>query len=160
MFITNHVLVGSLVGLSSPNTATAFAGGFVSHFLLDAIPHMGAKNWVRAGIIDGLVGLTVAGVVYSKTPKTHRQRLVAGVAGACLPDSDKPLMLFTGAHRHPSWFKKFHGAIQNEDPKWWTNEAATALMGMFAVSEKLSDIETEEKFHRTPDASLPPDASL
>ena len=40
MLITNHVLSGAVVGLTSPDALSAFRRGFVSHFVLDAVPHL------------------------------------------------------------------------------------------------------------------------
>lgn len=146
MFITNHVIAGSVIGLAAPNVPVAFTAGFVSHFVLDAIPHYYSSNWKRAGVIDGLIGLTVAATIYTKTPAHRRGRLVAGVTGACLPDSDKPLLMFTGSKRHPQWFQKFHGMIQNEQKKFWRNEAAFAAIGTAVVTDLIGGANTEKNF--------------
>ena len=39
MFLTVHATAGAIIGQASPNLWLAFVIGFISHFLLDLIPH-------------------------------------------------------------------------------------------------------------------------
>ena len=39
MYLTTHAAAGLLVGAIVQQPAAAFAGGFISHFLLDMVPH-------------------------------------------------------------------------------------------------------------------------
>lgn len=41
MTITNHILAGALIGLVISNPIAAIAGAFISHFVMDALPHFG-----------------------------------------------------------------------------------------------------------------------
>ena len=41
MTITNHLLAGSLIGLTVAQPALAIALAFASHFVMDALPHFG-----------------------------------------------------------------------------------------------------------------------
>jgi hypothetical protein len=44
MTATNHALTGALIGLSVSNPWLAVPAAFLSHFVLDAIPHFGFKG--------------------------------------------------------------------------------------------------------------------
>ena len=44
MTATNHALTGALIGLSIGNPWLALPAAFVSHFVLDAVPHFGFKG--------------------------------------------------------------------------------------------------------------------
>ena len=41
MLITNHVLAGSVIGLTVKEPILAIGVAFISHFLMDALPHFG-----------------------------------------------------------------------------------------------------------------------
>ncbi|HEU4489882.1 MAG TPA: hypothetical protein VFR74_03340 [Jiangellales bacterium] len=137
MLITNHVLSGALVGLAVPGPASAAAGGFCSHFLLDAVPHFGVdeEHLMRIAVPDGLLGLACIGAVLATTAGPQRLRVAAGVAGACLPDMDKPGRQFFDRSPFPAWFDRFHDRIQREAVHRWTVElsAAAAVTTTFAL---------------------------
>ncbi len=117
MLVTNHVLSGALLGAASPGPVSGFMAGFASHFLLDAVPHWGDVEWdemVPVGVRDGLTGLGVMGLLWSRTPRAARLRVLAGMTGACLPDLDKPALLFFGRSPFPARFDNVHVAIQRE----------------------------------------------
>jgi hypothetical protein len=134
VLITNHVLSGALVGLTAPGPATAAAGGFASHFLLDAVPHFGVdeEHLMRIAVPDGLLGLACLGAILATTAAPQRLRVAAGIAGACLPDMDKPGRQFLDRSPFPAWFDRFHDRIQREAVHRWTVEL-TAAAG-FTVS--------------------------
>ncbi|HSX23855.1 MAG TPA: hypothetical protein VLE74_02030 [Candidatus Saccharimonadales bacterium] len=48
MTATNHALTGALIGLSVHQPVVAIALAFLSHFLLDAIPHYGSPKGATA----------------------------------------------------------------------------------------------------------------
>jgi hypothetical protein len=50
------------------------------------------------------------------------------VFGACLPDVDKPALLFFGRSPFPAWFDWFHAVVQHERPDRWRREVATAAV--------------------------------
>ena len=117
MLVTNHVLSGALIGAGCPGPLSAFAAGFASHFALDAVPHWGDVEWeemVPIGVRDGLTGLAAMGLLWSRTPPAHRARVLAGMVGACLPDLDKPSLLFFGRSPFPQRFDDVHIRIQRE----------------------------------------------
>jgi hypothetical protein len=119
MLITNHVLSGALIGLVTRRPAVAFTAGVASHFMLDAVPHWGdwgndKERFLRVAIRDGLTGLAVMSALAAVSPPATRAAVVAGMAGACLPDLDKPSILVFGRSPFPRAINKFHGCIQDE----------------------------------------------
>jgi hypothetical protein len=121
MFVTNHVLVGSLIGLALPRRpASAFCAGVASHYLCDATPHWGIKGdpprFLKYAVVDGLVGLAVMGTIAAAAPVRTRIAVVAGMLGAAFPDADKPSELFFGRSPFPAVADEFHTRIQRESP--------------------------------------------
>lgn len=116
MLITNHVLSGAVVGASSPDALSAFGRGFVSHFVLDALPHFGVddEHFMSVAVPDGLLGLTAIYAIARTTPRERLLPVLAGIAGACLPDLDKPARQFLGRSPFPAWFDRAHASIQPE----------------------------------------------
>lgn len=128
MLITNHVLSGALVGLLAPDVSTSFRRGFVSHFVLDAVPHFGVADahLLRVAVPDGLVGLAAIGAVARVTPRRRLLPVLSGIAGACLPDLDKPGRQFFGRSPFPAWFDAAHAVIQPESTRRFPVEVAAA----------------------------------
>lgn len=128
MLITNHVLSGAALGWLAPSVPAAAGAGFVSHFALDAVPHFGVTDphFMKVAVPDGLLGLAAIGVVAATTPRQRRQRVLAGIAGACLPDMDKPSRQFTGRSPFPAWFDRGHAGLQRESPRRFGVELAAA----------------------------------
>ena len=118
MLLTNHVLSGALIGARARGPGQAFAAGVVSHFVLDAIPHWGAwgsrRRFLRVAVADGLVSLAVAGALTAASPSERRPAVLAGMAGAALPDLDKPTRLWFGWSPFPAAVDRFHSRIQRE----------------------------------------------
>ncbi len=139
MFVTNHVLAGALVGLCLPrNPAQAFAGGVVSHVIMDLTPHCGdatltAEEFFEIAKRDGLLGLGVLAVVMAATP-APRRGVVAGVAGAVLLDLDKPCRQFFGVDPFPRWLSRFHHWIQSEAPHRLPHEVAAGSVLAIAAA--------------------------
>jgi hypothetical protein len=142
VLITNHVLSGALIGAHAPDVGTAFGRGFVSHFVLDLVPHFGVdeEHLLKVAVPDGLLGLAAIAAVARATPRHRLLPVLAGIAGACLPDLDKPGRQFFGRSPFPAWFDWVHGAIQPESPRRFPVEvaAATTLGAAVAVSLRRS----------------------
>jgi hypothetical protein len=140
VLITNHVLAGALVGTLSPGPVSAFAAGVASHFLLDAVPHWGGyalHDVLPVAVVDGLVGATVLALVARATPAGCRGRIVAGMLGASVPDTDKPWALFVGGSPFPASFDRFHARIQRESPRRLPQEVLVATAGALVVRRVL-----------------------
>ena len=119
MLITNHVLSGAIIGAVTRRPAVALAAGVVSHFVLDATPHWGdcaddPSLFLRVAVRDGLTGLAVMGAIAALAPPSARTAVLAGMAGAALPDLDKPSVLFFGRSPFPRAVDEFHKGIQRE----------------------------------------------
>src|SRR5207244_3749993 len=100
VLLTNHVLSGALIGALARRPLPAFAAGVASHFVLDAVPHWGKwgsrRRFLRVAVADGLVSLAVAGAFAAVSPSARRPAVLAGMAGAALPDLGKPTRLGFG----------------------------------------------------------------
>ncbi len=138
VMVTTHVLAGALIGIAGQRRVVpAFAAGFASHLVLDAVPHWGrvpTETFFRVAVADGLIALLVICVVVCIIAPGLRPAVVAAIAGAALPDIDKPARLFLGRSPFPSWFDTFHGSIQDEAPDRlvWELIAVVALTVMLA----------------------------
>jgi hypothetical protein len=121
VLLTNHVLSGALIGALSRRPVPAFAAGVVSHFVVDAIPHWGKwgsrSQFLRVAVPDGLVSLATMGTFAAVSPPGRRLTVLAGMAGAALPDIDKPTLLWFGWSPWPGPVDRFHGGIQRESSR-------------------------------------------
>ena len=136
MLLTNHVLSGALIGAVTRHPAPAFAAGVASHFVLDAVPHWGdwasTRHFLRAAVPDGLISLAAMGAIAALSPADRRLAVVAGMAGAALPDIDKPAKLFFDWSPFPVAVDRFHQRIQREASHRAPLEVLTA--GVLAVT--------------------------
>jgi hypothetical protein len=118
VLLTNHVLSGALIGALARRPLPAFAAGVASHFMLDAVPHWGPfpgrRQFLRVAVPDGLVSLALAGAFAAASPAERRLAVVAGMAGAALPDADKPATFWFDRSPFPAAVDRFHGRIQRE----------------------------------------------
>ena len=121
MLLTNHVLSGALIGALAHRPLPAFAAGVASHFALDVVPHWGKwdsqRRFLRVAVPDGLISLAAMGAITAASPSDRRLAVLAGMAGAALPDIDKPANLWFGWSPFPAAFDRFHGRIQHEEPR-------------------------------------------
>jgi hypothetical protein len=133
MLVTNHVLSGAVIGAAARRRpASAFVLGVLSHFALDAVPHWGNWNgrpsFMQVAVPDGLVGLAFMGTMAAIAPRDARLAVVAGMAGAALPDLDKPAMLWFGRSPWPRVVDYIHVHIQREAPHRLKHELAVAAV--------------------------------
>ena len=140
MLVTNHVLSGVLIGMAARRPVPAFVLGVASHFALDAYPHWGDRSIGQQGFYriarnDGLAGLAAMATFVAVAPSDRKAAVLAGMAGAALPDLDKPARLWFGRSPWPAAVNRFHGRIQNESPDRFRREmvrigvlAAAALL--------------------------------
>jgi len=121
MLLTNHVLSGALIGALVRRPPLAFAAGLASHFVLDTMPHWGqwgsTRQFLRVAVPDGLISLATMGAFAAMSPPGRRLAVVAGMAGAALPDLDKPANLWFGRSPFPGPVDRFHSRIQHEAPR-------------------------------------------
>lgn len=132
MLITNHVLSGAVVGALSSSKRGAFLGGLVSHAILDAIPHWGARShrhFLTVAVVDGLVGAAAMAVIAKTSGKGDRGRVVAGMLGATVPDADKPWREVFGCSPFPTAVDRVLAAIQTESPDRMGREVLVGVIG-------------------------------
>jgi hypothetical protein len=133
MLVTNHVLSGAVIGAATPRRpASAFILGVLSHFALDAAPHWGKwkgrPSFMEVAVPDGLTGLAVMGAMTALAPREARLAVLAGMAGAALPDLDKPSIVFFGRSPFPRTWDRIHMRIQHEAPHRLKYEVAAAAV--------------------------------
>ena len=136
MLLTNHVLSGALIGALARRPAPAFAAGVASHFALDAVPHWGdwgsTRRFLQVAVPDGLLSLGAMAAIAALAPAERRPAVMAGMAGAALPDIDKPANLWFGWSPFPAAVDRFHRRIQPEAAGRAHVELLAA--GVFAVA--------------------------
>ena len=139
MLLTNHILSGALIGAVVRRPLPAFLAGVASHFVLDAVPHWGnwrdRRQFLQVAVPDGLTGLAIMSAVTAAAPPGRRIALAAGMAGAALPDIDKPSLLWFGVSPFPAAVGRFHSGIQDEALDRYGREAFCAAL--FAASALL-----------------------
>lgn len=144
VLITAHVASGAALGRLVRRPLPALLLGLASHYLLDVLPHWGRAGAdtptgmddaaLRVAVGDGLVGLTALAAVAAAAPAAVRLPVLAGVAGACLPDLDKPGRLFFGRSPWPERHDVWHARIQTrEAPGLLRRDALTAVLLAAAV---------------------------
>lgn len=124
MFLATHAVTGALIAKVAPNPVVAFALGFVSHFVLDMVPHGDAEmykkyqNGERMGqsmakvMIDGVVTLYLVLAMREANLFDHEHRVSAAIAGSVLPDLIVGFYLGTKT-KYLKWFHDFHIRIHN-----------------------------------------------
>ena len=131
MLVTNHVLSGAVIGAATRRIVPAFLLGIASHFALDAVPHWGGWEgpppFLKVAVPDGLTGLAVMAAMTAVAPRGRRAAVFAGMAGAALPDLDKPSKAFFGRSPFPRAVDDLHKAIQREAPHRFKYELAVAV---------------------------------
>ncbi|WP_018639031.1 hypothetical protein [Parafrankia elaeagni] len=131
MIISSHVGAGAFVGMAARKPGPALALGFLSHLVMDAMPHWGTgpgtePEWLPIARRDGVAGLAEMALLTAVAPADRRVGVFAGMVGACLPDTDKVGRYFVGSSPWPARFDRFHEAIQNEARHRLPREVATA----------------------------------
>lgn len=139
MLVTNHVLSGALIGAVVGSPLPAAALGVASHFALDTVPHWGKfgsrRAMLRVAVPDGLIGLAVIGTFAAIAPREKRLAVLAGMAGAALPDLDKPSRVFFGRSPFPRAWDRFHSGIQDEAlGRFHYEVAAGVILGAGALA--------------------------
>ena len=105
MFLTIHTTAGVIIGHEVNNIGLAFLLGFVSHFLLDLVPHgdqelgknnspAGLKLLLKIGIVDAILVIGLMAYLFIIKPELQTPFVVFGVIGALLPDALNALAVF------------------------------------------------------------------
>lgn len=96
MFLTTHAVVGIFISQQTNNPLLAFILAFISHFILDIIPHgdeelgdlarLGKKRIYLWSLGDFFVLVIMIGFLYTTTDLPRIAVTSAGVIGSILPD--------------------------------------------------------------------------
>ena len=100
MYLTPHAITGGIIGEKIGSPILAFALGFLSHFILDAIPHgdeaignpkntKGRKYYIKLLMkieATDLLGLILFVIFLKYSDISNPLAVFAGSAGAILPD--------------------------------------------------------------------------
>lgn len=139
MLITAHAAAGASIGAAIGRPIPAFLAGFASHFAMDATTHWGPHregggNWrenaftdefMRVAVTDGCAGLATI-PAYLLAAGSNWPSVAAGIAGACLPDLNKPCLVYGGFSPFPRRMDTFHAAIQMDSPHRLKKDAMIA----------------------------------
>lgn len=120
MLIATHSLVGAFIGGEVTYPPLAFLLGFISHLLLDSIPHSDGPDDIAGKndndpnskaqyllvFIDGLVALIVFYFLYQNNDLTLS--FLAGAVGGIFPDIIDNVPLWKKSLRRLPLFKQFH----------------------------------------------------
>lgn len=116
MFIVTHAVVGAIVGERLGSPYLAALGGFVSHFLLDIIPHGDTKmyqNYKRGErvkhalayvTVDAISTVMFVLLLFNTRAFTHPLSVSLGIAFGIAPD----LLVGLCEIYHKRWLAKFH----------------------------------------------------
>lgn len=131
MFLTIHAAAGAVIGNSMPNPILAFALGFVSHFVLDRIPHFDPnldttteKNFqftkpvTQTAIIAFIDTAFTAILAFMLIDKFHAQPVntLCAMAGAILPDYLVGFSILI-KNKYLSAFYRFHNFCHFDEKK-------------------------------------------
>lgn len=113
----NHALTGAAIGLAVQQPLMVIPLAFVSHFVLDVVPHFGGhpiyewgnKHFSKLIAFDAVLCIAGVGVALVFAPHAAISILL-GVAFAMLPDLALVHYYTSGRHKH--WFHDFHLGIQ------------------------------------------------
>lgn len=112
MYLTAHAAVGVLLSETADEPAWVFLWGFLSHFVLDFLPHgdEDVAEWIRArpkigmivGAVDCVFLTALLLAIFAAQAPERTARVTAGVLGALLPDMVTNVVPYF--HRHVPGF--------------------------------------------------------
>lgn len=116
MFLAVHAVVGAISGNAAPDPVSALTVGFLSHFLVDLVPHgdehmyEGYKNGarVRRAILyiacDVIATLVLIAMLFIEQDFFSTRNVALGIVGGLLPD------LLVGLYEmgQPKALRSFH----------------------------------------------------
>jgi hypothetical protein len=147
MIALNHVLTGIAVALVIKKPKLAVPLAFLSHFVIDAIPHFGGLAFYQQGsqffvpilAVDGIFSVIAILIIVRRIPKMAFVVIACALA-AFLPDA-LWFFYYWGGHLK-FWFFQFHQYIQwYEHPPGFFSEAAYFWLSSTVVAKLVSTIQ-------------------
>lgn len=115
MISLNHVLTGTAIGLAVKNPILVAPLAFLSHFILDAIPHFSYAwpgwKFIAIWAIDAVLSIMALTILCLSEPSLALAMLVGGVF-AELPDVFWIYERLVLHRRSTFWYFRFHRVIQ------------------------------------------------
>ncbi len=139
MTATNHALTGSLIGLMVGSPWLAIPLAFMSHFVLDAIPHFGVSDpklnsrlFSLYLIFDAAMVLVLLGCLIVFQPASW----VAGVCGAVAAASPDLMWLpdYIRAHKGKALAKHRHIVLFHKNIQWFERPIGFAVEVAWTVA--------------------------
>lgn len=116
MIALNHMLTGTAIAVAVKQPALVVPIAFLSHFVLDSIPHFGGMSFYEYGhklfpyvmVADGILSVSAVGIVMLLQPDLA-PIIALGASFAILPD-----FFWLGHYmlKWEHWFFTFHKKIQ------------------------------------------------
>lgn len=120
MTLTTHATLGAVIGQATGNPLLAFVFGFISHFLIDMIPHGDTgisdnfrvlrrrrKHAVAYVMVDAIFGIFFVLLLANSRDIDSVRTFSWGIVGAVLPDLLVGIYEITKTHLL-RWFNTFH----------------------------------------------------
>jgi len=119
MYITVHAAAGAALGTFTGNPIFAFIAGFISHLIMDMIPHgdEGVHKWklfktarrriAAAGVIDFAGVILVLLFLVNNADMRYVPGMFAGMAGGIAPDALWGFHELTGTPLL-NWYRAWH----------------------------------------------------
>jgi uncharacterized membrane protein len=146
MLVTTHGLLGALIGKEVGFPPLAFLLGFISHFLLDSIPHCDGPDDVAGrdendpntkaqyALVSFDLLLSLIIVIYFLNVKLATPAMIWGAIGALLPDLIDNVPLWKKKIRKLAFFKDFHAfhaKIQSIKTSLWFGLSIQYALAIF-----------------------------
>jgi len=144
MMATPHMVAGAAIGRALRRPWLVYPAAFVSHFLLDFLPHIDShalfgvthggptRLEAVAGVTDFLVGALVVGLVARR--RSRRRVMLGGALSGILMDLAEYVPPFGPKFQHwagAAWLTGFHQRIQhNLTPAHWPLGAGTQVAAL------------------------------
>ncbi len=142
MTATNHTLTGVLIGLSVHQPVVAICLAFVSHFVLDAIPHYSDPKFTGKKLapilaVDFTIALIILGSLVVLQPQYWLLAIACGIAAASPDLMWFPLWVrqLLGKPKKPlNIVQRFHAKVQwAERPYNLPYEVVWFVAGVFTL---------------------------
>lgn len=120
MTLTTHATLGAVIGHATGNPLLAFIFGFISHFLIDMIPHgdtgiadnykvkkVRRKQALAYVMVDAVVAILFVLIIANTRDITSVRNFTWGIVGSVLPDLIVGVYELTKT-KYLHWFNKLH----------------------------------------------------